>query len=144
MLQTLSLWQVQWFLVFDNYDNPTVFPNLANFIFQIGHGSLLINSWYANSDALVLSQINHFIKLYDLDEEAATQLLTQQSQTKDYNYRHTKEIIKTLCYHLLAITQAGAYIKKRELQLSDFMLYYKKQREAILKNTLWLSQYKKT
>ena len=143
VLQTLSSWLVQWFLVFDNYDNPTAFPNIADFIPQSGCGAVLITSRHADSDALVLGQSNHFIELHGLDEEAAILLLAQRSQTKDSNYRHAKEIVERLCYHPLAITQAGAYIKKRGLQLSDFMIYYKKQREAILKNTPPLSQYRK-
>ena len=104
---------------------------------------MLITSRHADSDALVLGQSNHFIKLHGLDEGAAILLLAQQSQTKDSDYRHAKEIVERLCYHSLAITQAGAYIKKRGLQLFDFMMYYKKQREAILKNTPPLSQYRK-
>lgn len=51
--------------------------------------------------------------------------------------------MERLAYHPLAITQAGAYIRKAELQLSDFMEHYKKKRERILKNTPPLSQYRK-
>ena len=111
VLRMLSSWLVQWFLVFDNYDNPTAFPNIADFIPQTGHGAVLITSRHADSDALVLDQRDHFIKLSSLEEEAAIRLLAQRSQTKDFDFRHAKEIVERLSYHPLAITQAGSYIK---------------------------------
>ncbi len=69
--------------------------------------------------------------------------LTQRSQTKDFESEDGREIIERLAYHPLAITQAGAYIKKCGLQLGKFMKEYKKQRKAILTNTTPLSQYRR-
>ena len=86
---------------------------------------------------------NHFFKLHGLEESAAILLLSQRSLTKDFNAEEAKEIVERLGYHPLAITQAGAYIKRRGLQLCDFMKVYKKQREAILTNTPPLSQYRR-
>ena len=143
VLRELSSWSIQWLLVFDNYDNLDAFPNITDFIPQNDLGAILVTSRHADSDALVLGQSNHFIKLHGLEEDAAILLLTQRSQTKDFESKDAKEIVARLAYHPLAITQAGAYIKKVGLRLSDFMKHYKEKREKILKNTPPLSEYRK-
>ena len=143
VLQTLSYWSIRWLLVFDNYDNPNGFPNIADFIPQNELGATLVTTRHADSDVLVLDQKNHSIKLDRLEEDAAILLLTQQSQTTDVESKDIKEIVKRLAYHPLAIAQAGAYIKKANLQLSDFMKYYREKKDEILKNTPPLSQYRK-
>ncbi len=138
-----SSWSVQWLLIFDNYDNPNAFPNIADYIPQSELGAILVTSRHANSDTLVLDQSDHFIKLHGLEEDAALLLLTQRSQTKEFDTEDAKEIVKRLACHPLAITQAGAYIKKRGLPLCKFMKEYRKQRKATLTNTPPLSQYRK-
>ena len=45
--------------------------------------------------------------------------------------------------HPLAITQAGAYIRKRKLQLCEFMDHYKRRKKIILESTPQLSHYRK-
>ena len=143
VLQIFNSWPAQWLWVLDNYDNPSDFPNVADFIPQSNLGAILVTSRHADSDTLVLDQSNHFIKLHGLEESAAILLLSQQSQTNDFDIEDAKEIVERLGYHPLAITQAGAYIKRRGLQLCDFMKVYKKQREAILTNTPPLSLYRR-
>ena len=142
-MQTFCSWPAQWLLVLDNFDNPSAFRDVADFIPQSNLGAILVTSRHADSDTLVLDQSNHFIKLDDLEESVAILLLCQRSQTKDLGAEGVKEIVERLGYHPLAITQAGAYIKRRGLQLCDFTKVYKKQKEAILTNTLPLSQYRK-
>ena len=143
VLKIFCSWPAHWLLVLDNYDNPSAFPNIADFIPQSSLGAILVTSRHADSDTLVLDQSNQFIKLYGLEESAAVLLLSQQSQSKDFDAEDAEKIVERLGYHPLAITQAGAYIKRRGLQLSHFMKVYKKQREAILTNTPPLSQYRK-
>ena len=143
VLRELSSWSIRWLLVFDNYDNLDTFPNVTDFIPQNDLGAILVTSRHADSDALVSDQSNHFIKLHGLEEDAAILLLTQRSQTKDFELKDAKEIVERPAYHPLAITQAGAYIKKVGLRLSDFLKHYREKREKILKNTPPLSEYKK-
>ena len=140
VLQIFNSWPAQWLWVLDNYDNPSDFPNVADFIPQSNLGAILVTSRHADSDTLVLDQSNHFIKLHGLEESAAILLLSQQSQTNDFDIEDAKEIVERLGYHPLAITQAGAYIKRRGLPLCDFMKVYKKQREAILTNFTHLKE----
>ncbi len=143
VLRIFRSWPTQWLLVLDNYDDPRAFPNIADFIPQSKFGAVLVTSRHADSDALVLDQMSHFVKLHGLEEGAAILLLSQRSRTKDLNDVDAKEIVGRLGYHPLAIAQAGAYIKRRGLQLCEFMKVYKEQRQAILTNTPPLSQYRR-
>ena len=86
---------------------------------------------------------SHFIKLFGLDEINAVALLTQQDQTKKKVDADAKKIVERLGCHPLALTQAGAYIIKRKLRLSEFMDHYKRRKKIILETTPQLSQYRK-
>ncbi len=143
LLRILSSWSIRWLLVFDGYDNPNAFPNIADFIPQNDLGAIIVTSRHADSEGLVLDGDSPAIQLHGLDRDDAILLLTQWGKTKDFEFKDANEIVERLAYHPLAITQAGAYIKRAELQLSDFMKHYKKKREKILKNTPPLSQYRK-
>ena len=78
-----------------------------------------------------------------MEESAAVALLIQQSQTNEVISSDTKKIMERLGYHPLAITQAGAYIRKRKLRLCEFMDHYKRRKKIILESTPQLSQYRK-
>ncbi len=123
MLRMFSSWSFQWLLVFDNYDNPNAFPNIADFIPQSELGAILVTSRHADSYTLVLDQSNNFIRLQGLEEAAAILLFTQQSETNGLDSALAKEIFERITCHPLAITQAGSYMRKRTLQLSEFMKY---------------------
>ena len=85
---------------------------------------------------MVVNQSNHFFELFGLEEDAAVALLFQQSQTNEGISDNAKEkIVQRLVCHPLAVTQAGAYIRKRKLRLCEFMDHYKRRKKAILKNT---------
>ena len=143
VLRVLTSWTVHWLMVFDNYDNPNTFPNIRDFIPQSEFGAILVTSRHPDSRAFVIEQSNHYIELFGLEEDAAIALLIQQSQTKQGITLDAKSIVERLGYHPLAITQAGAYIRKRKLRLSEFMDHYKRRRKIILESTPQLSQYRK-
>ncbi len=139
----LASWTVQWLMVFDNYDNPDTFPNIQDFIPESELGAILVTSRHPDSIELVINQRSHFIKLFGLDENNAVALLTQQSQTEESIAADAKKIVERLGYHPLALTQAGAYIRKRKLLLSEFMDHYKRRKKIILDSMPQLSQYRK-
>ena len=143
VLKMLTSWTAQWLMVFDNYDNPDTFPNIRNFVPQSGHGAILVTSRHPDSNALVTTQSNHFIELSGLEESVAAALLVQQSQTNEGTAADAKKIVERLGCHPLAITQAGAYIRKRKLRLCEFMDHYKRRKKIILESTPQLSQYRK-
>ncbi len=143
VLKKLTSWTVNWLMVFDNYDNPDTFPSIRNFIPQGGLGAILVTSRHPDSNALVINQDNHFLELSGLEEGAAVALLVQQSQTNEFISEDAKKIVRRLGCHPLAITQAGSYIRKRKLLLSEFMDHYKRRRKIILESTPRLSHYRK-
>lgn len=138
-----TFWTVQWLMVFDNYDNADTFSNIQDFIPQSKYGAILITNRHPESNALVIYQSNHFIELLGLEESAAIFLFIQKSQTHKSNSLNAKKILKPLRCHLLAIIQAGAYIKKRKLRLCKFMDHYKCQKKLILECISQLSQFQK-
>ena len=96
VLRVFRSWPASWLLVFDNYDNPCAFPNIADFIPESKLGAILVTSRHTDSDTLVLDQSNRFIKLHGLEEGAAILLLFQRSQTKDLDDENAKEIVERL------------------------------------------------
>ena len=143
VLRMFTSWTVQWLMVFDNYDNPNTFLNIRDFFPQSERGAILVTSRHPDSNALVLSQSNHFLELSGLDKSAAVTLLIQQSQTNEVISEDAKEIVGRLGCHPLAITQAGAYIRKRKLPLCEFMDHYKRRKKMILESIPQLSHYRK-
>ena len=143
VLRMLTSWKIQWLMVFDNYDNPDTFPNIRDFIPQSKLGAILVTSRHPDSCALVVNQSNHYIALFGLQEDAAVALLIQQSQTNEESHEDAKKIVQRLVCHPLAVTQAGAYIRKRKLRLGEFMDNYKHRKRKILETTPQLSQYRK-
>ncbi len=143
VLRKFTSWTVPWLMVFDNYDDPGAFPDIKDFIPQSEFGAILVTSRHQDSSALVINQNSHFIKLFGLDESDAVALLIQQSQTKECIAIDSKTIVDRLGCHPLALTQAGAYIRKRKLRLSEFIDHYKRRKRIILESTPQLSQYRK-
>ena len=139
----LTSWTVQWLMVFDNYDNPDTFPNIQDFIPDNEFSAILVTSRHPDSIELVINQRSQFIKLLGLDENSAVALLTQKSQTEEGSAAEAKKIVERLGCHPLALAQAGAYIRKRKLRLSEFMDHYKRRKKTILETTPQLSQYRK-
>ena len=144
VLRSFTSWPEKWLMVFDNYDNPIDFPNIKDFIPPGRLGAILVTSRHEDSSALVIGRSMNFIQLPGLEERNALNLLLRQSESSELNSEDAKKIVERLGYHPLAITQAAAYIKKKKLPLCDFMDHYKRRREAILRNTPQLSQYRKT
>ena len=143
VLRALTSRFTSWLLVFDNYDDPTAFPNIRDFFPENDLGAILVTGRHADAGALVIGRDIGFIELPGLDKEAALALLIEQSEIKDPSSQDAEAIVERLGYHPLALTQAGAYIRKRKITLRRFLNDYKCRRELILKNTPQLSQYRK-
>ena len=143
VLRKIASWSSDWLLIFDNYDNPSDFPHAQSYFPEGRHGNILVTSRHAETKELVATQNANFIELPGLDEDAALTLLVQRNETDGSNLEHAKDIVQRLGYHPLAITQAGAYIRKRKLDLSQFMHHYSQRKDIILKNTPHISQYTK-
>lgn len=130
-----------WLVVFDNHDDPSSFF-LPDFMPMGQEGRILITSRHADTAGLVGS--DHHIKLPGLPKDDACDLLIRQSRGGDAASRDDAyTIVDRLGYHALAITQAGSYIQTQKIELSQFMDNYNHRREAILRVTPRMSQYRR-
>ena len=142
--RSLSDWQSPWFMVFDNYDNPTAFNNVEDYMPSNEQGMILVTSRHADADRLADEE--NQIQLQGLPESDAIKLLLKQSLLKQSDQaasKHAKEIVARLGYHALAITQAGAYISKRKILLGEFLGHFERRKDIILKETPQMSQYRR-
>ena len=144
VFRTLSDWPSPWFMVFDNYDNPTVFNNVEDYMPSNEQGMILLTS--RNADADKLADEENQIQLQGLPESDAIELLLKQSLMKQSDQvasENAKQIVARLGYHALAITQAGAYISRRKILLGEFLDHFERRKDIILKETPQMSQYRR-
>ncbi|THV54036.1 hypothetical protein BGAL_0036g00170 [Botrytis galanthina] len=141
VLNRLRDWDEPWLIIFDNHDDPSSF-HLPDFMPSGQHGRILITSRHA--DTGVLAETDYDIELHGLPKDDACDLLIQQSRVRNAASRDDAHaIVDRLGYHALAITQAGSYIQSQKIALSQFMDKYNRQREAILRETPRMSQYRR-
>ncbi|KAF7891787.1 hypothetical protein EAF00_008089 [Botryotinia globosa] len=141
VLNRLRDWDEPWLIVFDNHDDPSSF-HLRDFMPSGQHGRILITSRHA--DTGVLAETEYDIELYGLPKDDACDLLIKQSRVSNTASRDDAyAIVDRLGYHALAITQAGSYIQSQKIALCQFMDKYNRQREAILRETPRMSQYRR-
>jgi len=136
-------WPTELLLVFDNYDDPHKFPNIQDYFPPNKLSSILVTGRHADIGTLVLGQDDNLIELSGLADTAAVDLLEHHSQARETDGNFGEEIVKRLGYHPLAITQAGTYIRKGRIPLSEFLDIYKQEKAEILTNTPQLSQYRR-
>jgi tetratricopeptide (TPR) repeat protein len=143
--ESLRDWPQPWLLVFDNYDDPKAFRDIASFFpasSSQNKNAILVTSRHTLSERLGTA-----IKLNGLSENEAVELLLARcpSLLKDADHSNAeKEIVKKLGYLALAIDQAAAYISIRQLPLQLFLSHYEKRKEVILNHApdyLW--EYRK-
>ncbi|KAF7891171.1 uncharacterized protein EAF02_001496 [Botrytis sinoallii] len=141
VLNRLQDWNEPWLIIFDNHDDPSSF-HLPDFIPSGQDGRILITSRHA--DTALLAEKDHDIELHGLPKDYACDLLIKQSRVSNTASRDDAHaIVDRLGYHALAITQAGSYIQSQKIALSQFMDKYNRQREAILRETPRMSQYRR-
>ena len=143
VLRAFMLRSTSWLMVFDNYDDPDIFQTIQDYFPDGMSGAILVTGRHAGASALVVEHNLGFIELPGLEKDAALDLLLKQSQIKISNSEDAEKILERLGYHPLAVTQAGAYIRKRKIKLCEFLDEYKSRRKKILENTPQLSQYRK-
>ena len=135
--KTLSSWPRSWLLVFDNYDNPANFKDVADLFPNAGKGTILLTSPHTDSERL-----GNSIRVNGMTEDEGLELLLHRSRHEgnEENIRLGKEILLTLGGLALAIDQAGTYIGSRQLPLSLFTKHFNERRKDVLQHTpssLW-------
>ena len=115
----------RWLVVLDNFDNPKAFQshNIQHYIPTVQNGSTLFTSRHTDSERL-----GHVIRVSKMSEDESVNLLLHQS-TSDAERLQGLKIAAMLGYLPLALDQAGAYIRARNLPLQDFESHYRKRKK---------------
>jgi tetratricopeptide (TPR) repeat protein len=141
VIKAMSLWQMAWLIVFDNFDDPEFFrgKNMQDYFPEGRSGAILFTS--RNK---VAGRLGHLISVNGLTEDEGLDLLSASADINlDENKAAARAIVRRLGYHALALDQAGAYISARGLALQLFMDHYDARREKVLKETPLLWEYTK-
>ncbi|KAI9880980.1 MAG: hypothetical protein M1830_009474 [Pleopsidium flavum] len=137
---SLRAWRHRWLIVFDNYDNPAAFQDesIHHYIPEGKTGTILFTSRHTGSARLG----NHVICVSGMEEGECLQLLLLRPPPyTDHEIEEGGKIGQTLGYLPLAIDQAGAYIRARNLDLKDFNKHYGDRKEKVLNETPDLWEY---
>lgn len=139
----MSKWQTSWLIVFDNFDTPSLFDeegkNIRDYFPCGNRGAILFTS--TNEDA---ERLGHMIEVGKMTEDEGMELLIGTSGKEsigDEDKTTVQKIIARLGYLALAIDQAGAYIRVRNLTPGLFIDHFNNRREAILKERPVLWEY---
>ena len=127
---TLQEWRHPWLFVFDNYDIPTAFQfsSIRNYIPRGKEGRILFTSRHEDS-----ARLGHKVEVSGMTKDESLKVLLQRSPLNDEELIHGREIAATLGYHVLALDQAGSYLRAHRLRLRDFVSHYHRRKEVILK-----------
>jgi tetratricopeptide (TPR) repeat protein len=123
-------WKQWWLVVFDNYNSPKAFQSqgIRHYIPSGNNGCILFTSRHADS-----TRLGHSIAVSGMNDSESLSLLLQRVPLNEEEKIHGREIASALGNLALALDQAGAYIRARNLKLKDFIPHYNKRKEVILR-----------
>lgn len=141
----MSKWRTAWLIVFDNFDEPSLFDdegkNIRDYFPRGKRGSILFTTRNEGT-----GRLGHMIEVNRMTEDEGLELLAQTSGKKsivEADRNDGKDIINRLGYFALAIDQAGAYIRARNLAPGLFIDHFNNRKEKILKEIPALWEYTK-
>jgi len=133
---------VEWLLVLDNFDSPKRFKNVKAFIPSGNTSNILVTSRHQDT-----SQLGSVVHVPGMNDEEAIALLMKQatlrSQPSPSDFELCREIVHNFGNLPLAVSQAGAYMRTRNMKPSVFIKRYRNNRAAILKYRPEVWDYKK-
>lgn len=130
----------RWALVFDNYDRPDGFRNIASYFPPCHNGVLIITTRHAE-----VVRLGKGIAVDGMKENEAVELFLERCRletTRD-DQAQAAAVVKCLGYLPLAIDQAGSYVSSRRIPLESFQEHYDRRKDVILKHTPLLWDYHK-
>jgi tetratricopeptide (TPR) repeat protein len=142
--ESIERLRTAWLMVYDNFDSPRKVPNIQELLPNVGnetHGAILFTSRHVDS-----ARLGTMIQVNQMGESDCLEVFfrhTQYERSKSNNTLASK-IIDRLGNLPLAIDQAAAYIKSRQLKLNQFDEKYAELSATSLWRTLpqvW--EYKK-
>lgn len=114
-----------WLMVLDNVDDDNVFFGgvvenipLANYLPQSPHGSILITSRNRMAVQNLVGSPSNVLLVEPMGADDAVALLRTCIHGDQSSDIEERELVKTLEYIPLAISQAGAYIANRSLRMT--------------------------
>ncbi|TVY92170.1 Nephrocystin [Lachnellula willkommii] len=92
-----------------------------------------------------MKRLGHVLSVSDMTRAEALKLLFQISEAEesDANSKEALKIVKRLGLHALAIDQAGAYIRSRNLELGLYLDRYNRRRKKVLQELPEEWEYRK-
>ena len=143
VLNYISHSSVRWLLVFDNFDDPTLFSDDGIRSFwppQRQNCSILITSRHIlTSD---LTQERAQIDMTRMSEDEALYLLQKAGDNIGETKSAYRQVVQRLGYHALAIDQACFIIQRSGRSAEDFLRLYEKEKR-ILNQVSDFSVYKR-
>ena len=138
---TLQEWTHPWLFVFDNYDNPRAFQpsSIRHYIPRGKEGRILFTSRHRD-----LARLGHQVDVSVMTEDESLKVLLQRSPLDDEEKLHGGQIAATLGYHVLALDQAGSYLRAHSVELRNFVSHYHKRKEVILNEIPDEWEYRRT
>lgn len=122
-----------WFLVVDNADDPDM--DVSRYIPAGGKGHVLITT--RNPETIAYANLGHF-HFRGMDPEEAITLLLKSAHANDLDDQNStsrklaQSIASELGYLALALTHAGATIRRKIYTLERYLNYYLGQRKKML------------
>jgi len=132
VLRYLRHLSMPFLVVFDNYDSPSKFENIVDFIPQTTHGKILVSSRHNDS-----ARLGEAIKIPPMTIDEGVELLFLRSghtSTPD-TLREARKIVEQLGGLALALDQTGSYLRARNLPFKSFYGHYEKRKRYILNHT---------
>ena len=119
----------RWLAVLDNFDNPKNFEknDIRHYIPNAENGSILFTSRNEISERL-----GYAIRVTEMSEGESLDLLLQRPVANATERSQGLEIAIMLGHLALALDQAGAYIRARNLPLQEFKPLYNRRKKLVL------------
>jgi hypothetical protein len=138
--ETIDGWASPCLIVFDNFDHPSQLKNIMDYCPKTIEGRIIFTT--RNLDT---TRLGTAIEVTAMEEHEAVSLLLHNTRRPPHeqNIEEAKPIVHKLGFLPLAIDQAGAYIKARNLPLQSFTDHYEKRKEYVMKHTPELWDYRK-
>ncbi|EED17856.1 kinesin light chain, putative [Talaromyces stipitatus ATCC 10500] len=129
----------KWLLIFDNADDIDMWVNgnndtlpLKNFLPVNNHGHVIFTT--RNRELAVDLASPYVIHVRELDEKTGMEFLEKSLVRTDllHDSRTTIALLEQLTFLPLAISQATAYINKKDIMLSDYLILLEEQEADVV------------
>ncbi|KAM0153993.1 hypothetical protein ACHAQE_007413 [Botrytis cinerea] len=123
----IETWKEPWLLVFDNFDDLTDYY-ITKYLPQTDFGLVIITDRRSAANDL-----GYPILIDLLEEETINLLFHQTNKERAYaNIKYARKICCHLSCLVLAVNQAGAYIKSTGINLGLFIEHFNEQQENVM------------